>query len=175
MAPLWPLTFSSGERPRALWALLFSNSFICDKVRGRTNRLTLSSKFDNAFNSFCTCFNIVVISGTDGHLLRCHLSSWKIKNWFVHLAQGASTTENPAWQMKESHDACLCTVTSCFHICASELSNVFKILPASSIHINTVRTKYHLWLRPLCAYQYIFTLIKNKLYMIYIFTVLYSE
>jgi len=23
MAPLWPLTFSSGERPRALWALLF--------------------------------------------------------------------------------------------------------------------------------------------------------
>ena len=27
MAPLWPLTFSSGERPRALWALLFDNSF----------------------------------------------------------------------------------------------------------------------------------------------------
>jgi len=23
LAPLWPLTFSSGERPRALWALLF--------------------------------------------------------------------------------------------------------------------------------------------------------
>ena len=23
MAPLWPFTFSSGERPRALWALLF--------------------------------------------------------------------------------------------------------------------------------------------------------
>ena len=24
LAPLWPLTFSSGERPRALWALLLS-------------------------------------------------------------------------------------------------------------------------------------------------------
>ena len=24
MAPLWPFTFSSGERPRALWALLFT-------------------------------------------------------------------------------------------------------------------------------------------------------
>ena len=24
MAPLWPLTFSSGERPRALWALLLN-------------------------------------------------------------------------------------------------------------------------------------------------------
>ena len=28
MAPLWPLTFSSGERPRALWALLFKSIFL---------------------------------------------------------------------------------------------------------------------------------------------------
>ena len=27
LAPLWPLTFSSGERPRALWALLFNFFF----------------------------------------------------------------------------------------------------------------------------------------------------
>ena len=28
MAPLWPLTFSPGERPRALWALLFNNLWL---------------------------------------------------------------------------------------------------------------------------------------------------
>jgi len=29
LAPLWPLTFSSGERPRALWALLFCFNHNC--------------------------------------------------------------------------------------------------------------------------------------------------
>jgi len=50
MAPLWPLTFSSGERPRALWALLFQQHN--DGVRGNIIRFIPYSLKMNVFNVF---------------------------------------------------------------------------------------------------------------------------
>jgi len=42
LAPLWPLTFFSGEQPRALWALLFVFVFLSESVSvlspGHTSR-----------------------------------------------------------------------------------------------------------------------------------------
>jgi len=43
MAPLWPLTFSSGERPRALWALLFK--IILNNIINKINIMVVTQPF----------------------------------------------------------------------------------------------------------------------------------